>query len=175
MSAPRLLLAASLLLGACAGGGRRPAGPPVKTAATAVRDEKGRGAEFSRAFARTLGRRGVRAASVEDSDSIGASAALGAGSLRDHRVLAEIRAATGADALLLVTLEPEGRAAELAGVDLRSGEPLLRKTLKARGSAWRDQSEFAETAAKAVAPLFAVRDPVRATTADEPISDIPVP
>lgn len=104
-----------------------------------------------------------------------AGTALDPESALNPGLLDEIRRATGADAVILLALDPEWSSAEVYAMDARTGEAVLRKTAKPRGAVFTNPAEVAAAAARELAPLAARRKAPKATKADEPMEEIPLP
>lgn len=152
----------------------------AKTLAVApVRGAGSRGSDVARALVARLEAGGFKASALEESDSVLAGTALGLDIASNPRVLAEIRDATGADAVVFVTLDPAARSMDVAALDLASGEPVLRATARPGGDAFALPNEAAGAAAEALSALAPERVKAKAAAAarDEGggLDDIPVP
>jgi hypothetical protein len=175
------LLPAVLLLAACAPAARNdvlsnsPSFRAKTMAVAATRGSRGKGGEISSELVKRLGASGIAASALEESDSVLAGAAVGLDSM-NPRMLDEIRRATGADAVVFLSLEPDWSKLEIAAVDARTGDAVHRSTAKPRGAAFADAAEIAAAAARALAPLAAEHRAPRATRPDEPpVGELPLP
>lgn len=145
-------------------------------AIAAARGARGKGPELARALSARLEAGGLRAAALEESDSVLAGSALGLDVASNPRVLAEIRSATGADAVVFLSLDPAWKALDVAVLDLATGEPVLRAAARPRGDAFATADEVAAAAAEALSGLSPERAKAAAAArADGGISEIPVP
>jgi hypothetical protein len=146
-----------LALSACAAGS-----PRVSTASSAqsfraktvalasVVGAGAKGAEVARALAARLESGGMRASSLEEADSVLAGSALGLDIASDPRVLAEVRRATGADAIVFLTLDSGWRNLEISALDLATGEPVLRAKARPSGPNFETPDEIASAAAESL-------------------------
>jgi len=145
-------------------------------AVAATRGARGKGVEISRALVKRLEALGLTASALEDSDSVLAGAALGLEAAMNKHLLDEIRRATGADAIVFLTLDPEWRALEISALDARTGEAVLRSAARPRGDAFASAQEIADAAARALASLAAERRRPKASRPNEPpLDEIPLP
>lgn len=145
-------------------------------AVAAVRGSRGKGVDISRALTRRLEAEGIAAASLEESDSVLAGAALGLDTAANPRVLDEIRRATGADAIAFLSLDPSWRSLDVSALDARTGEAVLRTAAHPRGDEFASPAEVAEAAARALSALAAEHAKPRASAPPgEPVDEIPVP
>lgn len=152
------LLAAVLL--ACAGCAprsgrvdvlsRAPAFKPRLIAVAAPRGAGEIGGPLPGAVVAALGARGLRAVSLESSDSLSAGRGLGLRELADPAALAEARSATGADAVLFLSFTAGRRALELTVLDAARGEVGLRARALPRGRSFASAADAAQAAAHAV-------------------------
>lgn len=177
----RRLLPALLLLAACGGADRQetlsraPSFRARSVAVAAVRGARGKGVAISRALVSRLEGLGLAASNLEESDSVLAGSALGLEAARSPRLLDEIRRATGADAVVFLSLDPSWRSLEISALDARTGDAVLRSAASPRGEAYSDPAEIADSAARALAPLASERRKARATSPDSPVDEIPLP
>lgn len=178
----RRLAAAALLLAACSSPeregalSRAPSFRARTAAVAATRGAKGKGVEISRALVRRLEDLGLAASALEESDSVLAGAAVGLEAAMNPRLLDEIRRATGADAVVFLSLDPAWKTLEISALDARTGDAVLRSAAHARGDSFSGASEIAEAAARALAPLASERRAPRASRPDEPATgDLPLP
>jgi len=178
----RRLLPALLLLAGCVssdGGDSLSNAPSFRArnvAVAATRGSRGKGVEISRALVRRLEGLGLTASALEESDSVLAGSAVGLEAAANPRLLDEIRSATGADAIVFLSLDPAWRALDVSAIDARTGDAVLRSAANPRGDAFKDASEIADAAARALAPLSAERRKARASRPDEPpLDEIPLP
>jgi hypothetical protein len=177
----RRFLLPVLLIAACAPAERNDSlsGSPSFRARTvavaATRGSRGKGVEISRALVSRLASLGLTASALEESDSVLAGAALGLEAAMSPRLLDEIRRATGADAIVFLSLDPSWRALEISALDARTGDAVLRSAAHPRGEAFVDAAEIADAAARALAPLSAVRRAPKASRSDDPADEIPLP
>jgi hypothetical protein len=176
-------MSAVLFLSACAAGSgrvetssRAPSFRARTLAIAAARDGRGKSVDLARELTRRLEAGGFRAAALEDSDSVLAGSALGLDMASDPRVLAEVRRATGADAIVFLTLDPGWRSLDVAVLDLATGEPVLRAAARPRGESFASPDEAAEAAAEALASLSPDRARASAAArAGDGADEIPVP
>ena len=148
----------------------------VKSAAiAAVRGGRGKSAEIARLLASRLSQAGIRAEALDESDSVLAGSALGLETALNPRLLAEIRDATGADAVIFVSLDPDWRSLDASALDCRTGEPVLRASGRPRGEAFSGPAEAAEVAARALDSLSAGPRRPDPTRVDDGLEEIPVP
>jgi hypothetical protein len=147
----------------------------VRTLAVAApRGAKGKDADLSRALVRRLEEGGFHAAALEDSDSVLAGSALGLDIASNPRVLAEVRSATGADAIVFLTLDPGWRVLDVAVLNLANGEPILRATARPRGAVFQTAEEAASAAAEVLSALSPDKARAAAAAGAE-MDEIPVP
>lgn len=153
---PALLL---LSLAACAAPGRdvevlaRGPGSPVSrlaVAGVAGADAPG-WSGLPRLLASALGGR-FDAVAAADADTVISSAELGPGG-SSPAALAELRRATGAEAVVFATLAPGAAALELAALDARTGDVLLRVRVRPRGGPFSSPRAAADAGAAALSPL----------------------
>lgn len=145
-------------------------------AVAATRGARGKGVEISRALVSRLESSGLTASALEESDSVLAGSALGLEAARSPRLLDEIRRATGADAIVFLSLDANWRALEISALDARTGDAVLRSVAHPRADAFAGASEIADAAARALSPLAAERRAPKASRADGPaIGEIPLP
>lgn len=177
----RLLLSV-LLLASCSSAERADtlSGSPSFRARTvavaAVRGSRGKGVEISRALVKRLEAEGLSASPLEESDSVLAGSAVGLEAAANPRLLAEIRRATGADAVVFLSLDPSWRTLEISALDARTGDAVLRTAAHPRGEAFSEAPEIAEAGARALAPLAAQRRKAGPSRPDEPGADeLPLP
>jgi hypothetical protein len=111
---------------------------------------------------------GLHASSLEDAEAGLAGTAISLDTLSDPRLLAQIRAATGADAVVLLTWQAGGASARLDALDAQSGDSVLRATLTPRGAPFADAKAAARAAEGALSTL-AGRPP------QAHLDDLPVP
>jgi hypothetical protein len=177
----RRLLPALLLLAACGTAERQEtlsASPSFRArtvAVAATRGARGKGVEISRALVRRLEALGLAASALEESDSVLAGSALSLEAARSPRLLDEIRRATGADAVVFLSLDPSWRALEVSALDARTGDAVLRSAAHPRADEFAGADEIADAAARALAPLSAEPRKARATRPDDPTDEIPLP
>ncbi len=143
-------------------------------AVAATRGARGKGVEIARALVAKLEAQGLRASALEESDSILAGSALGLETAMNPRVLDEIRRATGADAVVFLSLDPDWRSLDVSALDARTGDAVLRTAVRPRATAFAGAAEIADGAGRALAALHAERRP-RPSNVDEPTEEIPVP
>jgi hypothetical protein len=177
----RLLLILPLLAG-CAGAEHDGvlSGSPsfrAKTVALAsTRGARGKGVELSRELTRRLEAMGLAVAALEESDSVLAGSAVGLEAAANPRLLDEIRRATGADAIIFLSLDPNWASLDVSALDARTGEAVLRSAIHPSGESFHSASEAAAAAAKALSPLAADRPRPKASRPDDPpIDEIPLP
>ncbi|MDD5305451.1 MAG: hypothetical protein PHS14_20315 [Elusimicrobia bacterium] len=177
----RRLLLTALLLGSCAPSERNdvlsnsPSFRARTVAVAATRGARGKGVEISRALVSRLESAGLTASALEESDSVLAGSALSLEAARSPRLLDEIRRATGADAIVFLSLDPSWRSLEISALDARTGDAVLRSAAHPRGDAFASASEIADAAARALSPLAAERRAPKATRPDDPSDEIPLP
>lgn len=128
---------------------------------------QGRDFEVSRALVRAAQSAGLKAFSLWETDVL-PGAVISADVLSDPRVLADLRRTSGADVVVLLTLEPDWSAATLTAVDTRTGDTALRAALKPSGRAFAG----AEAAAQAAVPALSL---ISAAPPSTRIEDLPVP
>lgn len=145
-------------------------------AVAATRGSRGKGVEISRELVKRLEALGLTASALEESDSVLAGSALGLEAAMNPRLLDEIRRATGADAVVFLSLDPTWRALEISALDARTGDAVLRSALHPRGDAFSNPQEIADAAARSLAPLAAERRAPKASHPDDSKTDeIPLP
>lgn len=177
----RRLLPALLLLAACGAAERQeslsrsPSFRARTVAVAATRGARGKGVEISRALVRRLESLGLTASALEESDSVLAGSAIGLEAARNPRLLDEIRRATGADAVVFLSLDPAWRGLEVSALDARTGDAVLRSVAHPRGDAFADSAEVADAASRALAPLASERRGAKATRPGDPVDEIPLP
>lgn len=177
----RRLLPALLLLAACGAPERQetlsrsPSFRARTVAVAATRGARGKGVAISRALVSRLEGLGLTASNLEESDSVLAGSALSLEAARSPRLLDEIRRATGADAVVFLSLDPSWRSLEISALDARTGDAVLRAAAHPRGDAFADAAEIADAAARALSPLAAERRTPKATRPDDPVDEIPLP
>lgn len=177
------VLFAVFSLAACAAGSGRvethsqaPSFRAKGLALAAARGARGKGPELSRALSSRLEAGGLHAAALEESDSVLAGSALGLDVASNPRVLSEIHSATGADAIVFLTLDPAWKTLDVAVLDLATGEPVLRATARPRGDAFASVDEVAASAAEALSGLSPERAKAAAAArAGGGLDEIPVP
>lgn len=160
---PRVRPAAALLavlLAACAAGGSRvetlaraPFVPISKLAVASVTGtEDLRGSDLVRALASALNGR-FDAVAASEADTVMSSTELGLAGASPG-ALAELRRATGAEGVVFGSLGPKAAYIELAVLDARSGDVLLRvRARPSAGSSFASYSAAAAAGAEALAPL----------------------
>ena len=170
------------LLAACAPGERNEAlsnAPSFRArslAVAATRGSRGKGVEISRSLVKSLDALGVPASALEESDSVLAGAAVGLEAAMNPRLLDEIRRATGADAIVFLSLDPSWRTLDVSALDVRTGDAVLRSAVHPRGEAFESPAEIAAAAARALASLVAERRTPKASRPDDPpVDEIPLP
>jgi len=177
----RRLLLPVLLLAACVEAERNdalsnfPAFRARTATVAATRGARGKGVDISRALVKRLEILGLPASALEESDSVLAGSALGLEAAMNPRLLDEVRRATGADAIIFLSLDPTWSSLDVSALDARTGDAVLRSVARPRGDAFADAAEIADAAARALASLAAERRAPRATRPDEPTDDIPLP
>ncbi|MBI5247383.1 MAG: hypothetical protein HY923_09385 [Elusimicrobia bacterium] len=178
----RRLLPALLLLGSCATSERddvlsnSPSFRAKSVALAATRGARGKAFEISRELSKRLEAQGLPASALEESDSVLAGSAVELEAASNPRLLAEIRRATGADAVVFLSLDPFWRTLDVSALDTRTGDAVLRSAARPRGDAFESPAEIAAAAARALAPLAAVRRAPKASRPDEPpLDEIPLP
>jgi hypothetical protein len=177
----RRLLLPLLLLAGCGLGDRReelsraPSFRARTVAVAATRGARGKGMEISRELVARLEGLGLNASALEESDSVLAGSAIGLEAARNPRLLDEIRRATGADAVVFLSLDPSWRSLEVSALDARSGDAVLRSAAHPRGDAFAGAAEIAEAASRALSPLATERRAPRATGTDAPVDELPLP
>lgn len=145
-------------------------------AIAAARGAKARGPELTAELARRLEEGGIHAASLENSDSVLAGSSVGMDIASDPRVLSEVRRATGAEAVVFLTLDPGWRLLDIAVLDIETGDPVLRATARPRGAFFETPEEAAAAAADALSALAPSRRRAAAAARDSRDGDeIPVP
>ncbi len=145
-------------------------------AVAATRGSRGKGVEISRLLVKRLESEGLSASALEDSDSVLAGSALGLEAAMNPRLLDEIRRATGADAVVFLSLDPTWRTLDISALDARTGDAVLRSVAHPRGDAFASSAEIATAAARALSSLAAERRTPKATHPDDPTTDdIPLP
>lgn len=173
------LLPLLLLLGACATPGEgqllRPSFRARRVVLGAVRGARGKGVEISRALVARLGAEGLEAVSLEESDSVLAGSEVSLDAAMNPRLLAEIRRATDADALIFLSLDPAWRSLEISALDAGTGDAVLRAAAHPRGDAFADADEIAVAASHPLSALSSARRAPRASAADDPLDEIPLP
>lgn len=178
----RRLLLPALLLAACSSSERADTlsgSPSFRARAVAVaatRGSRGKGVEISRALVKRLEDAGLSASALEEADSVLAGSAVGLEAAANPRLLDEIRRATGADAVVFLSLDPSWRSLDVSALDARTGDAVLRSAAHPRGDAFSGPAEIAEAAARALAPLAAERRKARPSRAGEPaVDELPLP
>lgn len=177
----RRLLLPLLLLASCAESERNEAlsnAPSFRArslAVAATRGARGKGVEISRALVKRLDGMGLTASALEESDSVLAGSAIGLESAMNPRLLDEVRRATGADAIVFLSLDPNWRSLDVSAIDVRTGDAVLRSAAHPKGSAFASPVEIADAAARALASLAAERRRPKASGAENPIDEIPLP
>lgn len=169
------------LLGACAMGSGRvetmSQAPSFRVKTVAVAPAKGTGpirARLARALVARLNGGGLRAVDLESSDSVVAGSALGVDVASDPRVLAEIRRATEADAVVFLTADPLWASIDVQVISVATGDSVLRAVARPGGPAFTTVDEAAAASAEAVSALAGDRERVKAASSD-PMDEIPVP
>lgn len=166
--------ALALLLAACATGGgrvevlsRAPSTSITRLAVAGVSgSEELRGAELSRALASALDGR-FEAVAAGDADTVMSSTELGLAGASPG-ALAELRRATGAEGVVFGSLGPRASFLELAVLDARSGDVLLRVRVRpASGERFTSFRAAAAAGADALAPLSRRRRSRPSTPEDE--------
>lgn len=141
----------------------------------ATRGARGKDAEIVRELVKRLEALGLTASALEASDSVLAGSALGLEAVMNPRLLDEIRRATGADAIVFLSLDANWRSIEIVALDARTGDAVLRSAAHPRGSAFESSSEIANAVARALASLAAERHSPKATRPDASMDEIPLP
>ncbi len=154
---------------------RAPSFRAKSAAIAATRGARGKGLDIARELSRRLEAVGLPARALEESDSVLAGSSVGVEAALNPRLLDEIRGATGADAIIFLSLDPSWRSLEVVAVDARSGDAVLRAPVSPRGDAFASPAEIAAAAARILAPISAERRAPRASRPDEPIDEIPLP
>lgn len=179
------VVAAAALAAACAFGGsgrvetlsQAPSFRAGTLAVAQVRGARGKSLEISRDLARRLQAGGMRAAPLEDADSVLAGSALALDVAASASVLAEIRRATGADGVVFLTLDPAWKSLDVSVLDARTGDSVLRAAAHPAGEAFESAEDVSASAAEALSALAPQR--ARAAAAARESSDgsdeIPVP
>lgn len=178
----RRRLLALLLLASCAPAERNdvlsnsPSFRARAVALAATKGARGKGVDISRALAKRLDAVGLTASALEESDSVLAGSAVGLEATLNPRLLDEIRRATGADAVVFLSLDPSWRSLEISAVDARTGDAVLRSAAHPKGDAFASPDEIAAAAARALAPLAAERRAPKAFHPDDPpVDELPLP
>lgn len=175
------LLLPLLLLAGCGLGDRRdemsraPSFRARTVAVAATRGARGQGVQISRELVARLEGLGLNASALEESDSVLAGSAIGLDAARNPRLLDEIRRATGADAVVFLSLDPTWRSLEVSALDTRSGDAVLRAAAHPRADAFSGAAEVAEAAARALSPLASERRAPRASGTAVPVDELPLP
>lgn len=154
---------------------RAPSFRVKSVAIAAVRGARGKSAEVARRLAAKLAESGIRAEALDESDSVLAGSALGLETAMNPRLLAEIRSATGADAVVFVSMDPTWRSLDASALDIRTGEPVLRASGRPRGEEFSGPEEAAEVAARALETLSTRPRRPDPTRVDDGLDEIPVP
>jgi len=123
--------------------------------------------EVSRALAAAARSAGLRALPLEAMSAALPGAVVSPDVLCDPRTLTELRRSSGVDAVVLVALDPSGTSARLTALDARTGDAVLRATLRPRGESFTGAAQIAQAAAAAIAELSSA-PPAR-------LEDLPVP
>lgn len=145
-------------------------------AVAATRGSRGKGVDISRALVKRLEGLGLTASSLEESDSVLAGSALGLEAAMNPRLLEEIHRATGADAIVFLSLDPSWRALEISALDARTGDAVLRSVAHPKGDAFAGAAEIADAASRSLSSLAGERRAPKATHADDPATDdLPLP
>ena len=145
-------------------------------ALAATRGARGKAVDISRELTARLAAQGLPASALEESDSVLAGAAVELEAAANPRLLAEIRRATGADAVVFLSLDPFWRTLDISALDARTGDAVMRVAARPRGDAFATPAEIAAAAARALAPLAAERRAPKASRPDEPpLDEIPLP
>jgi len=175
------MLLALLLLASCAESERNEAlsnAPSFRARAIAIaatRGARGKGVAISRALVKRLEELGLTASALEESDSVLAGSAIGLESAMNPRLLDEVRSATGADAIVFLSLDPSWRSLDVSAIDVRTGDAVLRSAARPKGDAFASPQEIADAAARSLASLAAERRRPKASGAENPIDEIPLP
>lgn|GEM_PF-1814801 len=128
-------------------------------------DERGDVAA-ARALADAARRAGMTARSLQDPEAGLAGTAFSLDVLSDPRLLAQIRATTGADAVVLLTYQPGGREARFDALDARSGDSVMRAVITPRGAPFANAAQAADAARAALTALAGKTESLR-------VDDIP--
>lgn len=175
------LAATAALVSACALGSGRiettSQAPSFHAKVLAIAQTSGggaKGAELTRSLVKRLTAGGIRAASLEEADSVLAGSALGLDIASDPRVLAEIRRATEADGIVFLSLDPGWRSLDVAVLDAVTGDVVLRATARPSGTAFGSPDEAAGAAAEALSGLAPERRRA-AAAARERTDELPLP
>lgn len=178
----RALPLALLLLASCATGGRDSSEVSVpgfrarSLALATVRGARGQGVAVSRATAARLEAQGLNATALEETDSVLAGSAVSLENAMNKSVLDEIRRATGADAVVFLSFDPNWRSLDVSAIDARTGDAVLRTAAHPRAEEFSGPEEAAAAAVKALMPLASERRKPRASQAPgEPVDEIPAP
>lgn len=115
---------------------------------------------------------GIKAVSLQDSDSVLAGSSLGLDVAGDPRVLAEVRRATSADTVVILTLAPGGRSLDVVALDAAGGDAMLRAAARPKTGTLVSVDDIAAAAAQA---LSAVAPGRRAAAAREKAQELPPP
>jgi len=175
-------LAAAALVTACAlGSGRvetHAMAPSFRAKTLAIAPARGggpaKGEELVHALSQRLRAGGIRAASLEEADSVLAGSALGLDAAADPRVMAEIRRATEADGVVFLSVDPAWRSLDISVLDAVTGDAVLRATARPNGDAFESPEEAASAAAEALSGLAAEKHRA-AAAATEKTDEIPLP
>lgn len=154
------LFLVSLALTACTAGGgrvevlsRSPSKAITRLAVGGLSGPDSLGGEpLSRALAAALASGPFEATAASDADTVMSSAELGI-SGASPGMLAELRRATGAEAVVFGAVSGDGRSLELSVLDTRTGDLLLRARAHAAGERFATAREAAVAGAAALAPL----------------------
>ena len=145
-------------------------------AIAATRGSRGKGVEISRQLVKRLESEGLSAAALEDSDSVLAGSAVGLEAAMNPRLLDEIRRATGADAVVFLSLDPTWHTLDITALDARTGDAVLRSVARPRGDAFASSAEISAAAARVLLSLAAERRTPKASRPDDPpTDDLPLP
>jgi hypothetical protein len=148
---------------------QRTDGFKARTVAVAVlTGDEGANVKAGRALEDAARRAGLTAVSLLEDDAGLAGTALSLDSLSDPRVLAQVRAATGADAVVLLTYEPGEASARIDALDAQSGDAVLRATVTPRGAPFTGAAQAAAAASGALSTLAG-------RPLAERLDDLPVP
>jgi hypothetical protein len=151
--------------------------PSFRVKTVAIAPARGTGpirAKLARALTARLQAGGLHAVDLESSDSVLAGSALGLDVASDPRVLAEIRRATEADAVVFLTADPAWATIDVQVISVATGDSVLRAVARPRGPAFETVDEAATASAEAVSALAGDREKVKAASTD-PMDEIPVP